>query len=285
MNTPQPKRRAERHTTSVNVLMSTYKAEKAEYLAAAMESLYSQTVPPDRVVLVLDGEVGMDQHEVITRFGTDGRRPDLTIVALPQNGGLANALNAGLAYCDGDYVMRMDSDDICMPDRLALQLAYLAEHPDADLISSWVREFSDAEAQERLKVSPTDHDAITSALRWRNVIAHSAVIVRTSALKKIGGYRADFGMLEDYDLFVRLITSGAHLHVIPKVLLRIRTSMAQRARRGNLAYLKNEIRFRAECLRLGFLNRSQFVATVCLYAVFRLAGPALRNRFYGLART
>ncbi len=276
---------ATRQKTGVNVLMSTHKAETADHLAESLESLYAQTVAPDRIVLVLDGEVDAGQHDVIARFGMDGRGPDLTIVALPTNGGLAHALNAGLAYCDGDLVMRMDSDDVCLPDRLALQLSYFAEHPEADLISSWASEFSEAETQERLKVSPTEHEALAMAMRWRNVIAHSAILVRTSALKRIGGYRADFGLLEDYDLYVRLINSGARFHVIPKVLLRIRTSMAQRGRRGNFAYLRNEIRFRAECLRTGFLTRSQFVATVCLYAGFRLAGPVLRNRFYGLART
>ena len=285
MSTMVESKSTRRKNTSVNVLMSTHKAETADHLAESLESLYAQTISPDRIVLVLDGEVGADQHDVIARFGADGRGPDLTIVALPTNGGLANALNAGLSYCDGDYVMRMDSDDVCLPDRLALQLAYLAEHPETDLISSWASEFSEAEEIERLKVSPTEHEALTSAMRWRNVIAHSAILVKSSALARIGGYRADFGLLEDYDLYVRLITSGAHFHVIPKVLLRIRTSMAQRGRRGNFAYLRNEIRFRSECLRIGFLTRSQFVATVCLYAAFRLAGPVLRNRFYGLART
>jgi len=236
-------------------------------------------------VLVLDGYVGQDQHDVISFYGADRRGPDLTIIALPSNSGLAHALNAGLAYCDGDFVMRMDSDDICMPDRLALQLAYIKEHPETDLISSWASEFTVGEPTEKMKVSPTEHDALAMALRWRNVIAHSAILIRTSALTRVGGYRADFGLLEDYDLWVRLMTKGARFHVLPKVLLRIRTSLAQRGRRGNLAYLRNEIRFRSECLRIGFLTRSQFIATLGLYAMFRLAGPLLRNQFYALART
>ena len=179
----------------------------------------------------------------------------------------------------------MDSDDICMPDRLALQLAYIKEHPDTDIISSWASEFAVGEPTEKMKVSPTEHDALAMALRWRNVIAHSAILIRASTLFRVGGYRPDFGLLEDYDLWVRLMTKGARFHVLPKVLLRIRTSLAQRGRRGNLAYLRNEIRFRSECLRVGFLTRSQFVATLCLYALFRLAGPMLRNQFYALART
>ncbi len=276
---------ARREKNGVNVLMSTHKGETGHNLAEALESLYAQTLPPDRIVLVLDGFVGQDQHDVIAFYGTDGRGPDLTIIALPSNSGLAHALNAGLAYCDGEFVMRMDSDDICMPDRLALQLAYIKEHPDTDIISSWASEFAVGEPTEKMKVSPTEHDALAMALRWRNVIAHSAILIRASTLSRVGGYRPDFGLLEDYDLWVRLMTKGARFHVLPKVLLRIRTSLAQRGRRGNLAYLRNEIRFRSECLRVGFLTRSQFVATLCLYALFRLAGPMLRNQFYALART
>jgi len=276
---------ARREKNGVNVLMSTHKGETGHNLAEALESLYSQTLPPDRIVLVLDGYVGQDQHDVIAFYGNDNRGPDLTIVALPSNSGLAHALNAGFAYCDGEFIMRMDSDDICMPDRLALQLAYIKEHPDTDIISSWASEFAVGEPTEKMKVSPTEHDALAMALRWRNVIAHSAILIRASTLSRVGGYRPDFSLLEDYDLWVRLMTKGARFHVLPKVLLRIRTSLAQRGRRGNLAYLRNEIRFRSECLRVGFLTRSQFVGTLCLYAVFRLAGPMLRNQFYALART
>jgi len=285
MNDVSTTQMARRDKNGVNVLMSTHKGENGHNLAEALESLYAQTVTPDRIVLVLDGYVGQDQHDVISFYGADRRGPDLTIVALPSNSGLAHALNAGLAYCDGDFVMRMDSDDICMPDRLALQLAYIKEHPETDLISSWASEFTVGEPTEKMKVSPTEHDALAMALRWRNVIAHSAILIRTSTLTRVGGYRADFGLLEDYDLWVRLMTKGARFHVLPKVLLRIRTSLAQRGRRGNLAYLRNEIRFRSECLRIGFLTRSQFIATLGLYAMFRLAGPMLRNQFYALART
>jgi len=285
MNDVSTTQMARREKNGVNVLMSTHKGENGHNLAEALESLYAQTVTPDRIVLVLDGYVGQDQHDVISFYGADRRGPDLTIVALPSNSGLAHALNAGLAYCDGDFVMRMDSDDICMPDRLALQLAYIKEHPETDLISSWASEFTVGEPTEKMKVSPTEHDALAMALRWRNVIAHSAILIRTSTLTHVGGYRADFGLLEDYDLWVRLMTKGARFHVLPKVLLRIRTSLAQRGRRGNLAYLRNEIRFRSECLRIGFLTRSQFIATLGLYAMFRLAGPMLRNQFYALART
>jgi glycosyltransferase involved in cell wall biosynthesis len=274
-----------RNGNGVNVLMSTHKGETGTHLAEALESLYSQTLKPDRIVLVEDGPIGPDQHDVLAAYCRDGRGPRLTRIALPENGGLARALNTGLAYCDGDYVMRMDSDDIAMPDRLEIQLSYLKTHPEIDIVSSWANEFSDGLSADRLKVSPTEHDALAMALRWRNVIAHSAILMKTSVLSKLDGYRPDFGLLEDYDLWVRMVMSGARFHVLPKVLLSIRTGLGQRGRRGNWNYMKSEIRFRTECLRIGFLTRTQFCATLVLYAVFRLASPVMRQRIYALART
>lgn len=107
-----------RPPSGVCVLMSTYASETADNLRTSLESLYSQTIVPERIVLVIDGAIDHDQETVLSAFSSDPRGPKLTLVRLPQNGGLAAAMNAGLAYCDCPYVMRMDSDDVCLPDRL-----------------------------------------------------------------------------------------------------------------------------------------------------------------------
>ena len=235
-------------------------------------------------MLVVDGPVGEDQEEVIAQFISDRRIQDLTLVRLPACRGLARAMNAGLEKCFGEFIMRMDSDDLCMPDRLELQMAYALRHPDVDLISSWSEEFFEDGAEPQLKVSPVSHDAIARALAWRNVLVHPTILVRKARLLQVGGYRAKYGKLEDYDLFVQLLLSGARFHVVPKVLVRVRSSIAQRARRGGLGYCLNEIRFRTGCLRAGFLTIRQFIAVTCMYSVFRLVSSSTRRRLYALAR-
>ena len=180
--------------------------------------------------------------------------------------------------------MRMDSDDLSLPDRLHLEKTYLDTHPETDLVASWSSEFFDEDQDLRIKTSPTEHSAILQALRWRNVIAHPTILIRKKTLEKLGGYRDTVGLLEDYDLYVRLAMIGAGFHVIPKVLLRVRTTPAQRARRGNVTYVMNEVRFRFRCLRIGFLTVNQFIMTACLYGVFRLIGTPLRNRLYAAVR-
>ena len=270
---------------TISVLMSTYAKEKASNLEAALESLWSQTELPDEVVLVLDGPVGAEQEAVVARFAARGGRPELVVVSLEANQGLAKALNAGLERCRGTYVARMDSDDLCHPDRLALQLAYAQRHADVDMVCSWNDEFFDDGTKSRLKVAPVGHDAVVRALKWRNVIQHSTVFLKADTLRAVGGYQAEYGLLEDYDLFVRLAVHGARFHIIPKVLVRIRSSIDQRKRRGGLRYCANEVRFRAACFRAGFLTAGEFVLVTGMYTVFRLVSGSFRNRLYALART
>jgi glycosyltransferase involved in cell wall biosynthesis len=263
--------------------MSTYKKETASNLAAALESLDAQSVLPDELVLVIDGPVGSDQDDVIGEFVA--RSEIFTkLVRLPVNLGLAEAMNAGLDRCSGEFIMRMDSDDICTSDRLEKQLAYADTHPNIDVIASWSEEFFEDGARSQLKVTPTNHDAIIRALRWRNVLQHPTLLIKKEALVRVSGYKAGYGFLEDYDLFVRLALSGAAFHAIPKVLVRIRSSTAQRTRRGGFRYLLNDLRFRTECLRNGFLTKGQFVAVTLMYSVFRLLSGAVRRRVYALAR-
>ncbi len=112
----------------VTALISTHGQETAANLAASLDSMRRQTLPPGRIVLVVDGPVDGEQEEVIAVFRADDP-PGLDVVRLERNVGLADAMNAGLDRCTTPWVMRMDSDDLCTPDRLEIQSAYLEAHP------------------------------------------------------------------------------------------------------------------------------------------------------------
>ena len=264
-------------------LMATYAGETAANLAASLASIAAQSEPVGSVVLVVDGPVDPAQEAVIDHYGA-GELP-LRVVRLPRAGGLARAMNAGLPFCDRPFVMRMDSDDTCTPDRVAVQTAYLRAHPEIDLVSSWALEVYADGAPSQLKTSPTENADVVRALRWRNIIVHPTIIVRASTLRAVGGYRPDFGRLEDYDLLVRLALAGALMHVIPKALVHVGTSVAQKGRRGGFAYLGSEVAFRQSLLKAGFLDRGQFLATTALYAGFRIVSGQFRRRLYALVRS
>ncbi len=270
---------------TVSVLMSTYAGEKPEHLEQSLESVFAQTLPPNQLVLVIDGPIPQDQRLVIRRYEADPRIATITIVNLPDNGGLAKAMNAGLLACTGDYIARMDSDDICLPDRLKLQSTYLAAHPDIDLVSSWAEEFFPDSQPSKVKVSPVNHEHVSQALRWRNVIIHPTIMVKATALRAMDCYRSRFAYLEDYDLFMRLVQSGYKIHVLPKILLKVRTGLDLYGRRGGLRYCLTEMSFRFECWKRGFLNTREFLTTTGLYMLFRMLSGPMRQYAYSIART
>lgn len=272
-------------TAAASVLIATYVKEKAANLAACLDSLGAQTLPPAQIVLVVDGPIGADQEQVIDAFATTGNAWEFRVVRLSKNGGLAAALNAGLKACTMPVIMRMDSDDICLPDRIELEYRYLDAHPEVHIVAAWAEEFDDESPAVRLRIAPTVHDAIIKALRWRNVIVHQSVAVRSDLLRSVGGYSSRFGLLEDYDLWIRLALAGAQFHIIPKVLVRARAGAGLNDRRGGFRYLVNDVRFRTHVFRAGFLTLGEFLMVTTLYSGFRLISGPMRSRLYALVRS
>lgn len=99
-----------------SVLMSVYKKEKAEFLKEAIESIQKQSKKTDDFVLVCDGELNESLDKVILDKKEE-MGDVLNVIRLKENVGLGKALNVGLEYCKNEYIARMDSDDISVPDR------------------------------------------------------------------------------------------------------------------------------------------------------------------------
>ena len=270
---------------TVSVLMTTYHGERADRLARSLESMFSQTVAADELVLVMDGNIGADQEAVVAQYSQDRRIPNFKVVRLPTNVGLGSALSVGLEHCTGTWIMRMDSDDISVQNRTELQLAYVREHPEIDLVGGWAEEFFEDAPGTRLKTAPIDQDHLLRKLRWRNIIVHPSVMLRASTMRRVGGFRGRFAYLEDWDLFVRLALSGAQLVVLPQVLVRVSASQHQAGRRGGWRYAVSDLQFRTFCWRSGFLHFHQYAVSAPAYVGYRLAGSTVRNKLYRFVRT
>ena len=123
-----------------SVLLSLYIKEHPEFLKQSLDSLFTQTLPPDEIVLVLDGPLTQELNEVVSAYATRYDRI-LKVVPLPQNLGLGRALNEGLKHCSYELVARMDTDDIAKPERFAKQIAIFEKYPEVDVVSAWLDEF------------------------------------------------------------------------------------------------------------------------------------------------
>ena len=123
-----------------SVLMSVYSGEKPEFFAQSLESLYTQTYPADEIVVVCDGGLNEQLDGVLEQY-SEKFGGKLKIHRLESHGGTAKCANTGLAICKNEYIMKMDSDDICLENRAEKQMTYLAQHPEVSILGSYIQEF------------------------------------------------------------------------------------------------------------------------------------------------
>ncbi len=200
----------------ISILMPVFNAQG--YLRLALESVLAQTLPYFEVVVIDDGST--DESPTILRelAGRDSRMR----VWRQDNQGIVAALNTGLGLARGEYVARMDADDIAVPQRLERQMAYMSARSDCVAVGSQVifidRDGDEIGPKPDLKESHAEIDAALMAGAWPMV--HPAVMMRTAVVRGIGGYR-DFKTWEDHDLFLRLAEAGQLVN-LKEPLLRYR---------------------------------------------------------------
>ncbi len=226
-----------------SVLMSVYAKEKPEYLEAAMNSMWEQTVKTDDFVLVCDGPLTENLEKTIEKMQHD-HPDDLNVIRLEQNSGLGNALNAGLKHCRNELVARMDSDDISKMDRCERQLEIFTSYPDIDICSGTVIEFVDnTENIIGKRELPTKNEDIVIFSKKRNPFNHPAVMFRKRAVEDAGDYLEKYHLFEDYYLWVRMFMNGSKAVNIKEPLLYMRTPIDLYMRRGGKDYAVNMLRF------------------------------------------
>ena len=260
-----------------SVLMSLYDKEKPEFLAECFTSLANQTVQADEIVLVLDGRINADLEKVVTAFQDN---LPLKIIFLPDNVGLGQALNVGLTHCSHDWVIRMDTDDICVPTRFEQQRHFIQNHPEIDVLGGQIIEFEKQLSQgKKSRTVPTSHEAIFASAKSRNPINHMTVAFKKSAVQAVGSYR-HAPLFEDYDLWVRLLLAGYQFANLPEVLVYARAGDAMYERRGGLAYARYEWAIQQSFYQQGFLHMAQLLKNLAIRLPVRLLPNSLRSLVY-----
>lgn len=261
-----------------SVLLSVYSKEHPQYLQESLDSIFGQTLPPTEVVLVCDGPLTEGLDLIIEHSAK--QHPEMKIVRLPQNGGLGKALQEGLRYCSYEVVARMDTDDICKPDRFETQIHYMEEHPETDVLGAWIDEFlGDTSHVISTRKLPESHEEIIAFGKKRNPINHPSVVFRRSAVEKAGSYR-HFLMFEDYDLWVRMILQGARFHNIQRSLLFFRMSNDFFFRRGGRLYLRSEIRLQRLFHQLHYITWGRMVKNILIRTMMRCVPNGCRQKAY-----
>ncbi|MDE2763501.1 MAG: glycosyltransferase [Gemmatimonadota bacterium] len=209
-------------------------------LDAALASLHAQTYPRFEVLVVDDGSRDATSRIARAWARRDGRfrlvesgagdgagraaGARAATYAAPASSGIVAALQRGLAVANGAYIARMDADDRCHPERLAVQLELLERDPGLAGCGAGVRYVPPANVTPRAAEyaawlnDMTSWDTVEAGLFVECPLAHPTFMFRAEALVSVGGYR-DRGWPEDYDLLLRLWRSGHRFVSVPRVLL------------------------------------------------------------------
>jgi glycosyltransferase involved in cell wall biosynthesis len=174
------------------------------FLAAALDSVLGQSLKELELLAVDDGSRDASPA-ILARYAAADAR---VRVLSRRSEGIAAALNAGIADARAACIARMDADDVSEPDRLARQLAILDARPDVVLVGT-AATLVDEHGRTVGRVGPpVDHDVIVEELRTRNALVHGSVAFRRAAWEAAGGYDQAAGLVEDYDLWCRLLAHG-----------------------------------------------------------------------------
>ncbi|HRU87460.1 MAG TPA: glycosyltransferase [Syntrophales bacterium] len=180
----------------VSVVMSVYNDER--YVKAAVESILHQTFRDFEFIIVNDGSTD-GTREILSSFH-DGRIQ----VFDQENRGLTASLNRGLALARGEYIARMDGDDVSIPERFAREVAFLDENPSIGLVGTFAYRMDTRGRRVNLYTYKTDPVEIRENLWVDCPFCHSAVMYRKACIDTVGGYRQRIGPAEDLDLWFRI---------------------------------------------------------------------------------
>ena len=197
----------------VSVIMSAYNAEK--YISQTIKSVLNQTFIDFEFLIFNDGSKDKTE-EIIGSYG------DHRIKSVNQsNIGLTKTLNKALALSQGEYIARMDADDICEPARLQKQVDFLKNHPEIGICGTWVKMIDADGTFIKNYDLPTENKDIRKMLLLHNPLIHPSVMFRRKIYSDIGGYDESFRFAQDYEYWTRILAKYQAAN-LPEYLLNYR---------------------------------------------------------------
>ena len=221
---------------TISVVMPVYNAES--YLSLAIDSILKQTFTNFELIIINDGSTD-DSLKIIKKYIKIDNR--IKLINNEINKGLIPTLNIGLGCANGEYIARMDADDICVLDRFKFQVEYLNSHPDIFLIAGSFYIIDEHGKILRKKQKEYNDDQIKVTLLKSGIIHHPTVMFRN---KNGVFYREKLTNGEDRDLWLRFISEGKKLYISSKIVLYYRIhekSISSNTALTQKAYIKKVV--------------------------------------------
>lgn len=303
----------------VSVLLSVYKGEQPAYLRCALDSILQQTFPPQEIVLMEDGPLTDELTHTIAQYLDDSslvveltpqdttesilakrasllsptasshaashpapHAPRFVIGRISENVMLGRALAMGVALCNNELVARMDTDDIALPNRLALQHDFFEAHPETTVLGGAIEEFNDEGTLCRTKTIPGGKE-LRKYAKYRCPVNHMTVMFRRDDILRVGNYH-HFPGLEDYELWSRALAHDCIFDNLPQTLVRARCNNDFSAKRGSRAYGNRYLTLRKWQREWGLLSFTEYLIALFATVVMVYSPAGLRSFLYTILR-
>ncbi len=277
-------------TPRISVVMPAYNSEK--YIGEAIESILNQTFIDFEFIILNDGSTD-NTAKIVKEYAKKDKR--IKFIDNKKNQGLVSVLNQGLDLARGEYIARMDSDDISLPTRFEKQIKYMDEHSECGVLGTWFKCFGDSDVvvrhPERIK--------IFNILKSQHV-GHPTVMLRKSVVDKYGfRYDQNYKHAEDFELWSRMVFV-TEIHNLPEILLKYRwhgnnisveyaqkqSELTQKVKQNILDRLTNNTQQQKsimDCvnnkIKSGFLLPKWLGRICCLFIFNRNARHCFRDKY------
>lgn len=213
----------------VSVLMSV--RNEQQWLAAAIKSVLSQSYQNFELFIVDDGSTDATSEIIKKHAATDNR---IRCISHIESVGLANSLNEMIEKSNGQYIARLDGDDIARSDRLERQVSFLNDNPEVGIVGSFCREIDFEGNVVGIWERPTSDSNIRKALLKYNPFLHSSVMLRREVFDIVGTYNPQCIYAQDVELWLRIGRQFKYA-ILPETLIDFRVDWDKLNRKNKMA--------------------------------------------------
>lgn len=218
---------------TISVIISTYHKERPDYLDVALKSLWTDQIrKPDQIVLVEDGPLTSELDAIVNKWKEIIGDIVLCVICNKDNRGLASSLNDAIEASTGELIARMDSDDVCCPDRFLLQEQYMTKHPEVDILGGALREFNDEGTLNNVRVYPYTNEEVQACMHRMSPLGHPTVMFRKRFFDEGFRYSNKYHICEDVTMWYDAVAAGKVINNIPNVVLNFRRNDSTMLRRS-----------------------------------------------------
>ncbi|MGJ0577778.1 glycosyltransferase family 2 protein [Xenorhabdus bovienii] len=207
----------------ISVLIPAYNVEK--YINEALTSIINQTIK-DIEIIIVDDCSSDHTYKICSEYSRKDNR--IKLFRNKKNSGIADTLNTALNNSIGEYIVRMDADDISLPHRIETMYDFLLQNPSIDIVGSSTITIDENGKEIGIYTPLENHKDLIKTLKWSTPLLH-IWMCKKEIYNKIGNYR--FPPVEDYDFLLRCVSKGLIIHNIIEPLYKVRI------RSGNTADL------------------------------------------------